>query len=344
MVTRSGAWLFDSHGPPADVLTWHEQELPEPGPGQALVKIRAIGVNRSDLNYVLGSHFPARRFPSHLGGEAIGEIVALGPKLDADPPRVGRLQLEVGARVGTLSGRVDRISMGVFREYGLYDQAALAPVPDDLSDTEAAGFWTAVFTMAGAMDMAGFNADSATGKRVLITAGTSGMGTLGLKLARHWGAITIGTTRNEGKADDLAALADQVIVCDDGDSLIRGMQSADVEQSADLILDPVGAAFYPALLKAVASGGHIVSYECITGGQASLSVMVMMMKDISIHGYTTFRAFNDPQLLDRLIDVGLDNVQALRPVISDRFELTNAPQALENLGHSAHFGKLVIEV
>ncbi len=340
---KSNSWQFDVHGAPGEVLCWRDQELPEPGPGQARVKINAIGINLADLDHVLGRHFPAGKFPSCLGGEAVGEIVALGPPADTGTEPVNRLNLEIGARVAMLSGRSDRIAMGVYRDIGLYDQAGLAPVPDAYSDEEGAALWTAMITMGGAMEMGGLTAATAAGKRVLITAGGSGMGGLALKLARHWGATTIATTRKVEKADGLGKLADHVIVCSDSAGLVDGVKKATNGQGVDLVLDPVGAAFYPGLLAAVARGGDIVSYECITGTQADISIMEMMMKDVSLHGFTTFRPFNNPVMLNRLIEIGLNNAQALRPVVARTFDLSESPEALEAIGRSEHIGKMVIK-
>ncbi len=340
---KSNSWQFDAHGAPGEVLYWREQELPEPGPGQAWVKISAIGINLADLNRVLGQHFPVGKFPSCVGGEAVGEIVALGPPANSGLEPVNRLNLEIGTRVGTLSGRINHVAMGVYRDIGLYDQVCLAPVPDSYSDEEGAALWTAMITMGGAMEMGGLTADTGDGKQVLITAGSSGMGGLALKLARHWGATTIATTRKAEKAVGLGKLADHVIVCSDSAGLVEGVQQATNGHGADLILDPVGATFYPGLLAAVARGGDIVSYECISGRQANISIMEMMMKDVSFHGFTTFRPINNPVMLNRLIEIGLNNAQALRPVISKTFDLSDSPEALEAIGRSEHIGKMVIK-
>ena len=340
---KSNSWQFDTHGAPGEVLYWREQELPEPGPGQAWVKINAIGINRADLNYVLGEHFPAGKFPSCLGGEAVGEVVALGPRANSGPAPVNRLNLEIGARVGTFSGRTNCLAMGVYRDIGLYDHVGLAPVPESYSDQEGAALWTAMITMGGAMEMGGLTAATGAGKQVLITAGGSGMGGLALKLARHWGATTIATTRKAEKADGLGKLADHVIVCSDSDGLVEGVQQATNGLGVDLVLDPVGATFYPGLLSAVARGGDIVSYECITGTQAGISIMEMMMKNVSFHGFTTFRPFNNPAMLNRLIEIGMDNAQALRPVVSKTFDLSESPEALEAIGRSEHIGKIVVK-
>ena len=341
---RSNAWLLERLGRPSEVLRWRSQDLPEPGPGQALVKIGAVGLNRSDLNFVLGSHFPPRDFPSGLGGEAVGEILALGsPPISGEMSPVRRLELSVGTRVATLSGRVNRARSGVFRDIALLDQAALLPVPDSYTDAEAAAFWTAVFTMGGALEMAGFNAGNTSGKTLLFTAATGGMGVFGLRLARYWGARTIATTRNGDKKKGLADVADAVIACSDGEQLAAGVRQITEGRGVDLALDPVGAAFYPGLLESLAKGAQIVSYECMSGSHAELPIMDLMVKNVSIRGFTTFRVASNPALLDSLIDLGMDHPDALRPVVARSFQLKEAPAALEYLERSQHLGKIVLE-
>jgi NADPH2:quinone reductase len=98
---------FAEYGQPTDVLQLAEQELPEPGPGQALVRIRAVGLNRSESNYVQGRYIPTREFPSGIGQEAVGEILMLGPAADEGPGANAATPLTVGARVALLPGRVD---------------------------------------------------------------------------------------------------------------------------------------------------------------------------------------------------------------------------------------------
>ena len=106
MQTRS--FQFSEYGQPTDVLKLAEQELPEPGPGQALVKIKAIGLNRSELKYALGQYVPAREFPSGIGQEAVGEIIALGSASQEEPQPNAATPLEVGARVALLIGSGNR--------------------------------------------------------------------------------------------------------------------------------------------------------------------------------------------------------------------------------------------
>lgn len=342
---KSHCWQFDAYGKPSTVLQWREQELSAPGAGEALIKIISIGINSADFKYVEGRYFPSNQFPSCVGSEAVGEIVALGSPLnDGSPVLHSGFKLEIGARVALLGARVDSYAMGVCRDYGIYDHGALAPLPKDYSDEEGAALWTGVLTMAGAMEMTGLSADNAAGKKVLVTAGASGMGVLALKLAKFWGASTIATTRNAQKMDALNNIADQVVVCDDSVSLAKAVNEATNETGADFIFDPVGANYYPGLLEACANGGDIVSYECFTGSDSSVSVMDMMMKGVSLHGYTIFRPFGNPVLLQQLIDLGMTNSEALRPLVSKTYSLAELPGVLEELDRCEHIGKLVVKV
>jgi NADPH2:quinone reductase len=335
---------FPEYGRPTDVLQLSEQELAEPGPGQALVKIKAIGLNRSELRYTMGKYMPAKEFPSGIGQEAVGEIIALGPPTKSGSPVNAATTLTVGARVALLPGRVDICGMGAYREAGLYDQAALVPVPDAFSDAEGAAYWMGILTMGGCLEQAGLNPDNTRGKKVLITAATSSMGVVALKLAKAWGAETFATSRSAAKAKELEAIADHVIVCTDSDSLMIGVNAATDNQGVDVALDPVGADFYSGLVAVMANGGRIISYEMITGPVGAISIPTLMINDLSIHGFTIFRVYKNPGLLDTLIRQGMEYSEQVHPIVSRTFPWEQAPAALEELETARHVGKLVLQV
>jgi NADPH:quinone reductase-like Zn-dependent oxidoreductase len=346
MKTRS--FRFAEYGLPIDVLKPADEDLPEPGSGQVLLKLRAIGLNRSEFNYIQGRYVPAREFPSGIGQEAVGEIVALGLPAEGQVVQAG-VTLKVGARVALLPGRVDICGMGVYREYGLYDQSALAPVPESFSDVEGAAYWMGILTMGGCYEMAGLTPDNAPGennqpKKVLVTAATSSMGIVALKLAKAWGAETIATSRSADKAKALEAIADHVIVCTDSESLAAGVNKVTHDAGVDVAVDPVGADFYEGLLNATANGGQIVSYEMISGMIGPVPIATMMIKNISIHGFTIFRVHQTPGLLDTLIEQGMQFADQARPLVSKTFPLDEAPAALAEIGESRHVGKLVLQV
>ena len=338
---KTRCWQFEEHGEPHEALQWREQELPEPGPGQALVALRAIGLNRSELRYVAGSYVPPRSLPSCVGHEGVGEILALGPP-NPEAPASPHTPLEVGARVALMPGRVDMVSQGSYRQHGVYDQQALLPVPAALTDEEAAGFWMGVLTMGGAFLTAGFDPAQAAGKRVLITAAASGMGVMGLRMARAWGAETLAVTRSPHKQERLGRLADHVLVCTEPNRLASLVHTATRGEGFDVALDPVGAEYVPGLLQAAAPLASMVIYEMISGREAQLALPMMLVKDLGLHGFTLFRLFRTPGMLDRVIELGLSLGEDGVPVVSEVFPLEDAPGALSVMSHGQHLGKLVL--
>ena len=233
--------------------------------------------------------------------------------------------MTVGARVALLPGRVDICGMGAYREVGLYDQAALAPVPDDFSDEEGAAYWMGILTMGGCLELAGLNPGNSQGKKVLVTAATSSMGIIALKLAKAWGAETFATSRSADKAKELEAVADHVIVCNDSDSLVEGVNAATDNQGVDVSLDPLGADYYAGLVAVTTNGGDIVSYEMITGPVANVSLPTLMINDLSIHGFTIFRVHKNPALFDTLVRQGMEYSDQVRPIVSRTFPWEQAP-------------------
>jgi NADPH2:quinone reductase len=341
-MSNSHCWQFDAYNTPSAALQWRSSEVAGPGVGQVLLKIRAIGMNRSEFNYVQGRYAPARMFPSCIGQEAVGEILAIGPHNDDGPQPYSKTPLKVGDRVALLPGRVDMCGMGTYRDIGLYDQSALVPVPDSYTDAEGAGLWMAVLTMAGALELAGITPASAKLKTVLITAASSSMGVVALKLAKAWGAKTIATTRSAAKAEQLKQFCDHVIVANDSDSLSAGIANATDKRGFDAALDPVGQAFYPGLIQGAAIGAHIVSYEMLSGREPIVPIAQMMIKDLTLRGYTIFRPYRLPGLLNQIIDWGMHDAHVIKPIVAKTFSLSDAPNALEELGRSEHIGKIVL--
>ena len=235
-MTITQYWYFNEFGHASAVLEKGSQVLPQLLPDQALVAIRAVGLNRADNQYMLGKHFPPKQFPACVSHEAVGKIVQLGPKKTGT---VRRQQWKVGDRVAFAPMMVDTPGMGVLRELGVYDQSALLPVPDAFSDQEAAAYWIGILTMAGAMEMAGLGPDNSRGKVIVITAATGGVATIGLQLARAWGADSIATTRCRAKVERLSALASHVAVVDSGERFSHELRAL-CPRGVDAIIDPLG--------------------------------------------------------------------------------------------------------
>lgn len=338
-MTRSTYWYFDRFGEPKDVMRQGRQDLPEPRPGQAVVAIRSVGLNQAEYRFLLGTHFPPDRFPACIGHEAVGVIVALGRETaDAGPAR-----WKVGDRVAFVPMLVDRVGMGTLRDVGVYDVASLLPVPKAYSDSEGAAFWMGVLTVGGALDMAGLGPETSDGKSVVITAAAGGMGIIGLKLARAWGAEAIATTRDPAKAERLAALASHVAVVKTVEDFASALQAVRPE-GVDAVIDPLGGGFVGAAIEALVPGGQYVGYEMVAGATGSYDIMALLSRDASIHGYTIFRPLRRPGLLERLVGIGMDYADRLRPIVAETYSFARAPEAFAALARSEHVGKITITV
>jgi NADPH:quinone reductase-like Zn-dependent oxidoreductase len=329
---ESAFWFFDRFGDARAVMRKGRQTVPEPGPGQAVVRIRAVGLNQADNRYLQGTHFPPKTLPSCLSHEAVGEIVALGPaEAGAGAPQAWT----VGDRVAFIPMLVDTAGMGVLREIGVYDRASLLPVPPAFSDREGAAYWMAVFTMAGAMQMARIGPGAARGKRIAFTAAAGGMGTLALKLARAWGAETMATTRSAEKVTTLSTMAARVAVVRTAGELSAALRAWSPD-GVDAVIDPLGGAFVGAAVEGLAPGGRYVSYEWRAGAAGSYDIAALIAADVSLHGFTIFRLLRHPRLLEQLTAIGMDYADRLTPLLAEDYGFDAAPDAFEALARGQH--------
>jgi NADPH:quinone reductase-like Zn-dependent oxidoreductase len=344
MGSMTRAWSFEGIGGP-ELLRLADHEIESPGPGEALVRIRSVGLNRADLLYLAGRYFGPPPSPSFLGQEAVGEIVELGPPASGQPPATG-LELKVGTRVGLLVGRVDYGGMGTYRTAGIYPQAALLPLPDALSFAEGAGFWLTTLTAVGGLRIGGLTRGSVPGTRVLITAASSGVGVSALQAARAMGAVTFAATTSAGKVGQLEAVADHVIAASRPAEIVAAVQAATDGSGVDIAFDPVGFDYAQTLMDTAAVDGHVIVYGLLSGAEAPLDLRTMIFKDLGLHGFTVHRLLRDPSALSDVIATSLALADAgqIRPVIAHEYPFEEAPKALEEMARNEHFGKIVLTV
>jgi len=333
---NSEYWYFDRFGGATDVMQRGASALRSPGPAEATVAIRAVGLNQAENRYLRGTHFPPSSFPACIGHEAVGEIIALGRDIAVDSNH-----FRVGDRVALLPMCVDTPRMGALRTVGIYDYSALVPVPEEYTDAEGASYWMGVFTMAGAMFAAGLGPSTTRGKRVLFTAATGGMGVVGLKLARAWGGVAIATTRNPTKAQQIAGCADEVAIVRSA----RDLKDAIGERfpdGVDVVIDPLGGDFVGAAIDVCAAGGRYVGYESVADARGSFDIMTLLAKDVSIRGHTIFQLLSMPERIQSLIEAGMTHARSATPIVSASFVFADAPIAFDALERGDHVGKVVV--
>ncbi|MCA1748140.1 MAG: NAD(P)H-quinone oxidoreductase [Parasphingopyxis sp.] len=313
-----------------EVLGAVERPVPEPGPGEVLIKVAAAGVNRPDVLQRMGHYPPPEGAPSILGLEVAGRIVALGEGVDAAFD---------GQRVCALLGG------GGYAEYAVAPTGQCLPLPDALSDIEGAAMPETLFTVWHNLFQRGYAKD---GETVLVHGGTSGIGTMAIALGRLFNLTVLVTCGSDAKCEAAEALgAARAINYKEAD-FVEGVRDFTDGAGVAVVLDMVGGDYVPRNLQCLAEDGRHVSIAFQRGVSAEISIVEIMRRRLVLTG-STLRA-RDAEFKSLLADeiartVWLAAEQGrLKPAIDTTFPLAEAADAHRRMEAGEHVGKIVLEM
>jgi len=312
-------------------LTGTERNMPSPGHGEVLVKMRAASLNYRDLAVARGAYGRGVPYPLIPLSDGAGEVVELGP---------GTSRWSTGHRVagifmqGWVSGRIDTEKAstamggaidGVLAEYRVFPEQGLVRIPDHLSFEEGAALPCAGVTAWHALD--GIQA----GETVLVQ-GTGGVSIFALQFAKMAGARVIATSSSDEKLERVRSLGADVVV--------NYKTTPDWEKPAngvDRIIEVGGAGTLGKSLRAVRMGGTVVLIGILTG-KGEVDPQPVLMKSIRLQGiYVGSREmFED---MNRAIAQS-----GMKPVIDRVFAFEEAGAAYRHLESGAHFGKVIVKI
>jgi NADPH:quinone reductase len=236
------AVVHEPGGP--EVLRVEELPLPEPRPGWVLVRVRAFGLNRSELVTRAGGSGDAVRFPRVLGIECVGEVVEAP---DADLAR--------GQTIVAAMGGMGRDYDGGYAQYTLLPVSQAIPVATSLPWPQLGEIPESFGTAWGSLDKLGLEPDQS----LLVRGASSSVGMAAITIAKDRGLTVFATTRQERKRPTLEAAGADHVVIDDGEVAARVREIA--PDGVDGLLELVGPITVRDSFKAVAPGGG----ACITG-------------------------------------------------------------------------------
>jgi len=309
-----------------EVLVAEQRPLPQPGPGEILVKVAAAGVNRPDISQREGRYPPPPGASDLPGLEIAGEVVGLG----------------AGVSAWTLGDKVCALAHGGgYAEFCVVHESHALPIPKGLSMVEAAALPETFFTVwVNVFDMAGLKA----GEWLLVHGGSSGIGTTAIMLAKAFGAKVIVTAGSDEKCDACRKLGADAAINYKTADFVPAVKEITGGHGADVILDMVGGPYVERNHQCAAMDGRVAQIAMMQGSKVDLRHM--SQRRIR-HMGSTLRPRTVPQkaaiaaaLREKvwpLIEAG-----QIRPVMDSTFALAEAASAHGRLETSQHIGKVVL--
>lgn len=337
------AVLFDQFGD-TSVLAYREVDRPEPGPGEVLIKVSRVGVNRLDLMARQGQvgKIP---LPHISGSEVAGVVAAVGPTSS----------VPVGLRVAVapylLCGHCEYClrgdetvclasdilglrSMGGYAEFVVVPESSVVAIPDGVSDSEAAAVTLSAIT---AWHMLVDKVRIRPGDRVLVWAAGSGVGSAAVQIARLQGAEVIATAGSDQKLE--RAMVEYGAgwgINYRTQDVLEEVRKITQKRGVDVVFEHLGETTMPVSLKCLARGGSVVTCGTLTGTRTEVDLWSLFAKELKLVGsYGGTR--QDLFEVLRAVQEG-----RLKAVIDEEFPLKDAAAAQSRMEDRAQFGKILL--
>lgn len=307
----------------AEELVVHEVPIPEVKPAWVLVKIKAFGINRSEI-FTRQGDSPSVKFPRIIGIECVGEIENSSDSL-----------YQKGQRVVSMMGGLGREFDGSYAEYALIPSNQVYPVNNDMEWTEMAAipemYYTAYASLFEVLHIA-------KGETLLIRGGTSSVGLAALQLAKSIGAIVISTTRNENKVEFLKEYGADFVLLDD-ETLSEQLFSM-FPKGVNKVLELVGTVTLKNSLKFLSEQG-ILCMIGILGGEWVLNNFEPM---VDITSGTYFTQFDSQNIKEEIITKLFNHIEQhkIKVPIAEVFSLDEINKAHLLMESNTANGKIVV--
>lgn len=323
-------------------LTLSTDEIPQPGPNEVLVRVKAISLNFRDKIIIEGGMGNGMPLPFTPGSDMAGVVEAVGP---------GTTRFSPGERVMStffpdwIDGKLHNNArnprydttgyafQGVLAEYVVMNEAWLVKSPQSLSDAEASTLVCAGLTAWFALIERG----SLRAGETLLVQGTGGVALFALQIGKAVGAEVFITSSSDEKLAAARAFGADHGINRKSEDWVAAIHRLTGDRGIDHVVDTVGGRNFADSVRAVASHGRISLIGMMDTDDITVPGGMLLLKSPTVQGIGVGhrRALED---LVRAVDV-----IRLRPVIDKTFSLGELPQALEQLDNGA-FGKIVISV
>ena len=322
-----------------DNLSLEPAPLPELGPNDVHVRLRAASLNYRDLMVVLGQYNPKMQLPRILGSDAAGEVVAVGSAVTRfkTGDRVcslffqdwldGEIQPLTGR--SALGGTID----GVFATERILPERGLIHAPAHLSFEEAATLPCAAVTAWNALAAGNLKPDS-----TILIQGTGGVSIFALQFAKARGLRVLGISSSAAKLDRATDLGlDQGFDYGANSEWDQWVLDETGGEGVDLIVEVGGAGTLPRSIRALKMGGLIAQIGVLSGPAEHIPIPMVLHKQLRIQGIYVGSRHDFEEMKETVASARLRPVFECRP-------WAKAPEVLRQMESAKHFGKLVVRI
>lgn len=323
---------FHEFGGP-EVLRIENVEIPQPGPGEVQIRVKALGLNRAEALLRTGTYIETPVLPSGLGLEAAGIVESVGESVENFAP---------GDRVSVIPPK-SMVRWPAYGELVTFPAGSVVKHPQWLSWEKAAALWMPYLTAYGALiDIAKLH----RGDFVVITAASSSVGLAAIQIANRVGATAIAVTRTSGKKQELLAFGAAHVIAAAEEDLETRLKDITGPDDVRVVLDPIGGPIFGPLTAAMAPGGILVEYGGLSPEPTPFPLFTVLSKSLTLRGYLVHEIIGDPARLEAAKAFILDGLAsgALQPVIARTFPFDQIVDAHRFLESNEQFGKIVVTV
>lgn len=311
-----------------EVLQIQETEQPTPKNNQVLIQVKACGVNRSDVI--------TRQNPNAYGGNT-SEALVPGLEVSGEIIQVGQdiSEAHVGEKVCAL------IAAGGYAEYVTVDYSHCLPVPNGISLVKAASLPETIFTVWFNIFM---QANLQNGEKLLIHGGTSGIGTMGLQIAKALGSPVYSTVGTDEKLNFMQKMNLGTVINYKKEKFEEVFKDVKI----DVILDMVGGDYTQKNLDILSTKGRLVNINGMNGTKVTVNLQTIMAKNLRLTGsflkpQPTAIKTQIAQEVQKKVWPLLEN-KKVKPIIYKTFPLKEASEAHRLMESSGHIGKILLTV
>ncbi len=320
------AWAAERLGHYNEVLSLIEREDPKPTGSEALIRVKAIGLNFPDILAIAGKYQVKATPPFVPGQEAMGEVIEAGPESAFRP----------GDRIMTMGPG------GAFAERMIAPALSSFRVPDGMSDADAAAFQmiyqTSYFALA-------IRARMQPGEVLLVHGGAGGVGTSAIQLGKTMGAKVIATAGSDAKLEVCRKCGADHAINYTTDDFVERVKEITGGRGADVIYDPVGGDVFDKSTKCIAWNGRLVVIGFTSGRIPEIAANRILLKNMAVMGlfWGAYR-MHEPHLIQEA-QQALYRYYAegkIKPVIYREYPLAELPAALRAIEDRSSHGKVVV--